>query len=93
MRHRVKSVRLNRPSSQLRALVRSLVTSVILYEHIETTRDKAKLARGVVDRIIVTAKKKDKMNAIREVARYVFTKESSIELFSNIKILLKIFQY
>lgn len=85
MRHKVKSVRLNRPRAQLKALLRSLVTSVILYETIETTRDKAKLARGYVDRIIATAKRKDEMNAIRYINSFLLNKSASMKVMQELK--------
>lgn len=84
MRHRVKSVRLNRPTAQLRALMRSIVTSVILYESIETTRDKAKMARGIVDRIISKAKSKDNMNAVRYVNDYLLDKNASKKVIEDL---------
>lgn len=84
MRHRVKSVRLNRPTNQLRALMRSLVTSVILYENVETTRDKAKLACGFVDRVIATAKRKDTMNAIRYINSYLLDENASRKVMDDL---------
>lgn len=84
MRHRVKSVRLNRPKNQLKALIRSLVTSIILYEKIETTRDKAKLARSYVDRLINKAKKKDKMNAIRYINSFLLDKKASLKVMEDL---------
>ena len=84
MRHRVKSVRLNRTTSQLRALMRSLVTSVILYENVETTKDKAKLACGLVDRIIATAKRKDTVSAIRYVNSYLLDVNASRKVMDEL---------
>lgn len=83
MRHQVKSTRLNRPRHQLKALMRSLVTSIILYESIETTRDKAKMARTYVDRIIATAKRKDKQNAIRYVNSFLLDKNASVKVIDE----------
>ena len=64
--------------------MRSIVTSLVLYESIETTRDKAKMARGIVDRIIVKAKGEDKMNAIRYVNRYLLDKNASIKVIEEL---------
>lgn len=93
MRHRVKSVRLNRPQHQLKALVRNIVTSLILFEKIETTRDKAKFARGLVDRIITQAKKKvaqgDSMNAIRYMQQYLFDKNASKKVIEELVVRYK----
>ena len=84
MRHKVKSTRLNRTRNQLRALMRSLVTSLVLYESIETTRPRAKMARGIVDRIIHKAKTMDKMNAIRYVNAYLLDKNASVKVFDEL---------
>ena len=85
MRHNKKSVRLNRSKAKLKALKRSLLTSVILYEDIETTRDKAKFVRGVVDRIIVRAKKAPtQKDAIRYIKKYVFEKNASVKIMKDL---------
>lgn len=88
MRHRVKSVRLNRPRNQLKALVRSLATSLILRESIETTRDKAKLARELVDRVIARAKLKvsqgDTMNAIRFIQKHLLDESASRKVIEQL---------
>ena len=88
MRHRVKSVRLNRNGAQLKALMRNLVTSVILFEKVETTKDKAKMAQAQVDRVIATAKRKvaagDTMNAIRYIQQYVFDANASKKVIEEL---------
>jgi len=38
----------------------------------------------MIDRLINVVNTKDEMNAIRQVMQYLFTKESSLELFKNI---------
>ena len=55
MRHQVAGRRLGRPGDQRKALYRSLVRDVLLYERIRTTVAKAKEARGLVDRVIWVA--------------------------------------
>jgi large subunit ribosomal protein L17 len=84
MRHQVQSTRLNRKSNQLRALMRSLVTSLFLYESIETTRDKAKMARTYADRMIATAKRKDKVGAIRYIQRFLLDKNASLKTMEEL---------
>jgi large subunit ribosomal protein L17 len=64
--------------------MRSLVTSIILYESIETTRNKAKMARAHVDRIIATAKRKDKLNAIRYVSGFLLDKNASLKVIDEL---------
>ncbi|MCK4810603.1 MAG: 50S ribosomal protein L17 [Candidatus Omnitrophica bacterium] len=52
MRHRKKSVKLSRPRAQRKALIRSLLRAVMLYESIKTTKAKAKAIRTGVDKLI-----------------------------------------
>lgn len=80
MRHKVKSSKINRKPAHLKAMVRNLVTSIIIYEWVTTTRPKAKLASRVIDRLIATAKKKDKMSAIRYIQPNLFWKNASLKI-------------
>jgi len=86
MRHRVrKNLNFNNKSFQHRkAMERNLLTSFFLHKTIKTTEKKAKLIVPMIDKLINTVNKKDEMNAIRYVMKYLFTKESSLELFKNI---------
>jgi len=57
MRHRIKkSKKLGRGMDQRRKLLRSLASSVIIYEKIETTQSQAKAIRSYVDKMITKAK-------------------------------------
>lgn len=57
MRHRKKSERFSRSRAQRKALIRSLLRSLFIYEKIVTTQSKAKGVRGWVDKLIEWAKK------------------------------------
>ena len=59
MRHRNYGKKLSRNTSHRRALLRNLVTSMILSERIETTVAKAKAARPVVEQMITLGKQGD----------------------------------
>ncbi len=59
MRHRNFGRKLSRNTSHRRALLRNLVTSLILDERIETTVAKAKAARVVAERVITLGKRGD----------------------------------
>ena len=50
---------------------RNLVTSLLLYEAIRTTRKNAKVIQPIVDHLITEAKKKSPQNAIRSINRIV----------------------
>lgn len=62
--------KLGRTSSARKALFRSLVTDLFLYEKIETTEAKAKELRSIADHMITLAKRGD-LHARRQVASYV----------------------
>ena len=72
MRHRRKGSRLNRKSNQLKALLRNLVTSLVLNGEMVTTISKAKALIPVFDRLVVTIQKKDEMNGIRAAQKILF---------------------
>jgi len=57
MRHHKKKVTLGRVIGPRKALLRSLVESLVLHESMTTTLAKAKAARSVVERLITRAKK------------------------------------
>ncbi len=57
MRHRKKGRQLGRNSKHRWALFRSLVTSLLDHERIETTEAKAKEIRGLTDRMITLGKR------------------------------------
>lgn len=63
---------------------RNLVTNLFLHKSIQTTPKKAAVVIPLVDKLINVVNSKDELNAIRFVMQYVFTKESSKELFKNI---------
>lgn len=57
MRHRVAGRKLGLPSDQRMALLRGLVRSLVMYEHIETTEPRAKEAQPIAEKLITLAKK------------------------------------
>ena len=59
MRHRKAGSKFNRNSSHRKAMFRNMVTSLLKYERIKTTDQKAKVLRGWADHIITLAKRGD----------------------------------
>lgn len=57
MRHRKKGNKLSRSRAQRKALVKSLLKSVIISERIKTTTPKAKMIKIHIDKMITLAKK------------------------------------
>lgn len=77
MRHRNKKVTLDRSNDARKALIRGLATSVVLYEHVNTTLAKAKAVRPVVEKAI-TAGRKPSLASRRNLAK-LFTVESAVK--------------
>jgi large subunit ribosomal protein L17 len=83
MRHRNYGRKLSRKTEHRRALVRNLVTSLILEERIETTVAKAKAARDVAERIITLGKRGD-LHARRLAAGYFLASAAVQKLFDDV---------
>lgn len=84
MRHQVKKHRLSRAKGPRKLLVGNLVTSLILHGKIQTTKAKAKAIQPVMDKLIITAKTKDKRLAIRAVGKILQNELSSKMLFDEL---------
>ena len=72
MRHRKAGWKLGRNTSHRRALLRNLVTSLILEDRIETTETKAKAMRPHVEKMITLAKR-DTLHTRRQAASFLTT--------------------
>ena len=81
MRHRNAGYKLGRNTSHRRAVLRSLVTSVILMDRIETTLTKCKAAQPLVEKMI-TLGKRGSVHARRQALAYLLTPESVDRLFA-----------
>ena len=85
MRHRVKKAILNRPADQRKALMRNLLTSLFLTGQLTTTDAKAKALVSAADKLISLVKKKDDMNAIRELKKVLYTEEAQRKALDFVK--------
>jgi large subunit ribosomal protein L17 len=83
MRHRNYGRKLSRKTEHRRALLRNLVTSLILEERMETTVAKAKAARAVAEQIITLGKRGD-LHARRLAASYCLTAPAVKKLFEDV---------
>ena len=83
MRHRRAGFKLKRDVSARRALLRNLVTSVVMDERIETTIPKAKAAKPLVEKMITLAKE-GTLHSRRQAASYLMTPESVKKLFDKL---------
>ena len=83
MRHKVAGYKLGRTTSHRRAMLRNMVTSIIMEERIETTVIKAKAVRPSVEKMI-TLGKKGGLAARRQAASYLMTNEAVTKLFDTV---------
>jgi len=83
MRHRRAGWKLGRNTEHRRALLRNLVTSLIVEERIETTLTKAKAMRPHVEKMITLGKRGD-VAARRQAAAYLMTRDAVDKLFDKI---------
>src|SRR5215469_17872882 len=83
MRHRRAGWKLGRNTEHRRALLRNLVTSLILEERIETTVPKAKAMRPHVEKMITLGKRGD-VAARRLAAAYLLSREAVERLFDTV---------
>lgn len=83
MHHRIGGKKLGRRTDHREAMLRNLVTSLIIHERIITTEAKAKELRKIADRMVSLSKKGD-LAAIRQANRIVRSKEALGKLFKEL---------
>jgi len=83
MRHRKGGFKLGRNTSHRRALLRNLVTSIILNDRVHTTVTKAKATRPIVEKMI-TLGKNGSVHARRQALAYLMGPESVDRLFNTV---------
>lgn len=83
MRHRKGGFKLGRNTSHRRALLRNLVTSVILHDKVHTTVTKAKAVRPIVEKMI-TLGKNGSVHARRQALAYLMGPEAVDHLFATV---------
>ena len=83
MRHRKKTAKLQRNSSQRKALLSGLACSLIRERRIRTTLAKAKALRPVAERLATLGKRGD-VHARRQAAAFLRHKEVVSKLFADV---------
>ena len=83
MRHRKAGNKLGRNTSHRRALLRNMVTSVVIEDRIETTLAKAKAVRPLIEKMITLGKRGD-LHSRRQAAAYLMTPDSVTRLFATV---------
>jgi len=77
MRHQVKSKRVNRGEAHLDKMLRNLITSVILYEKVKTTRAKAKIAMPILEKLLTSVKNDSIVANYRTLNAYLLDENAS----------------
>ena len=77
MRHRLSRHRLGLKPAHGRMFKRNLLTSLLLYEQVRTTKRRAQVVAPMVDSIIAMAKSTEPRNAIRAINQVVTDKNAS----------------
>ena len=83
MRHLKAGYKLKRDAGARKALLRNLITSVVLEERVKTTIPKAKAVQPLVERMITLAKE-DTLHARRQAAAILNTPEAVKKLFDKL---------
>jgi large subunit ribosomal protein L17 len=83
MNHRIGGRKFGVPSDQRRALLKSLVRSLLTYQSIKTTETRAKDVRSIAEKLITTAKV-DTLHARRLVRRFIQDETLIHHIFTEI---------
>ncbi len=84
MRHRKAGIRLGRDTAHRKAMLRNMVTSLFMHEKIKTTDAKAKVLRGVAEKMITLAKRGD-MHARRQALAVIRDEGIVKKLFEDLR--------
>lgn len=83
MRHGKFGKKLGRSSSHRQAMLRNMVTSLIRAEKITTTDAKAKVLKGLADRMVTLGKRGD-LHARRQALSFIRDRAMVIKLFDEL---------
>jgi len=83
MRHRKKINKLGRTSSHRKAMIANMMTSLLKWESVITTTQKAKALRSEVEKIITIARNND-LHAKRRVLKVIKDRDIVKKLFEDI---------
>lgn len=85
MRHRVKKgPKLSRLKSHREAVLRNLLTSLILYEKIKTTKVKGKETKRLIDRLILIGRNQDSLSAKRHLNSFLYDPKATEKIIQVI---------
>ena len=85
MRKRNKVLKLHGKKSYVRAMRRNMVTSLVLFEKLKTTKARSKMAVNDFNKIISIVKKKDDLQSRKAVDKILFDKNAVSKVLDIIK--------
>lgn len=85
MRHKAHRNRLIQKPDHGRMIQRNLVTSLLMYEEIRTTRKRARVIQPIVDRLITVSKGDNAQTAIRSINAVVTDVNASRKLMEVLR--------
>lgn len=85
MRHRNSSKRLSQKPHIAEQMMRNMATSIILYEHIRTTKKRAQVVRPMVDKLLTIGKSERPDIAIRRMNAILTDKNASRKIMEVLK--------
>lgn len=83
MRHKKAGKKLNRNTSQRKALFKNLIQALIVHEEIKTTETKAKAIKRLIDKLITQAKK-GSLHTRRQILAFLPDKKVANKLVDEI---------
>jgi large subunit ribosomal protein L17 len=84
MRHRKRTIKLSRTSSHRDAMLKNLVSSLILHERVKTSKARAKAARSLADKVVHLAIKGKDTASRRRVFQLLGDKQAVKHLFNEV---------
>jgi large subunit ribosomal protein L17 len=93
MRHRKKTVKLQRNTSHRESMLKNLVLSLIEHKRIKTTVAKAKAVRPIAEKMVTLGKKANEATAAGDKAGYIhYRRLASSRLHQNEKLVKELFE-
>lgn len=85
MRHQKKLKKLGVKKDHRTSMIRNLITSLVLHEHIKTTPNRAKVLAARFSRMMTIVKRKNDREAIRLLPQFVTTELASKKVMGVLK--------
>ncbi len=83
MRHRKKTIKLDRSKSVRDMMLRNMATSLIIHEKIKTTKAKAKALQPIMDKLVTIAKVNN-LTSRRRLLSFVFDNKAVVKMLDVI---------